>query len=185
MVVWKNVPTPVAHTLAGATIALLANRKGPLDAKLFLATVVTASLPDIDFGISYLVGRNLHHHFTHGIGSAALVSGAVFVASRALSRPHAVRNALILGASYLSHLGLDLFSTDTAPPYGLQLLWPFSDEFYISPVLLFDDVWRGTLAKLFGMHNWLAVLREVAVVGPPAAIVLWWWRRRPEAARRR
>jgi membrane-bound metal-dependent hydrolase YbcI (DUF457 family) len=172
------MPTPVAHSLAGATIALLSNRTGPVEPKLLAATLVAACLADIDFGISYLLGRNVHHHFTHGIGFAALFAGVVFLASRALSRPLPARDALILGVSYLSHLGLDLFSTDTAPPYGLQLLWPFSDEFYISPILLFDDVWRGTLVKLFGLHNWLAVSREILIVGPPTAIVWLWWRRR-------
>jgi membrane-bound metal-dependent hydrolase YbcI (DUF457 family) len=175
----------VAHSLAGATIALLANRTVSLDRYLFVATVTAASLPDIDFAISYLLGRNVHHHFTHGIGCAALFAAAAFVVSRALSRSQPGRDALILTIAYLSHLGLDLFSRDAAPPYGLQVLWPFSDEFYISSALLFDDVWRGTLAKLFGLHNWLAVLREVAIMGPPAAIVLWWWKRRPGASQPR
>jgi membrane-bound metal-dependent hydrolase YbcI (DUF457 family) len=172
------MPTPVAHTLAGATIALLANRTVPLDRNLFVATVAAASLPDIDFGISYLLGRNVHHHFTHGVGCAALFAAAALVVSRALARSRPGRDALILAVAYLSHLGLDLFSRDTAPPYGLQLLWPFTDAFYISPILLFDDVWRGTLAKLFGMHNWLAVSREILIVGPLTALVWVWWRRR-------
>ena len=80
--------------------------------------------------------------------------------------------------SYLSHVVLDVLSKDTAPPYGLELLWPISDRFHISPILVFDDIWRGTRSKLFGLHNWLAVGREVLVVGPPTALVLFWWKRR-------
>jgi hypothetical protein len=44
--------------------------------------------------------------------------------------------------------------------------------------LVFDDIWRGTLAKLFGLHNWLSVAREILIVGPTTALGLWWWRRR-------
>jgi hypothetical protein len=76
----------------------------------------------------------------------------------------------------VTHLGLDLFSKDTSAPYGMELWWPFSEAFAIAPVTLFDDIWRGTLAKLLGLHNWLAVAREVLIVGPLVAIS--WWRRR-------
>ena len=81
----------------------------------------------------------------------------------------------MLGAAYLTHVVLDMFSKDTAAPFGVELLWPFSDAFTISPVLFFDDIWRGTLDKLFGLHNWIAVAREVAIVGP--IVLLFWWRR--------
>jgi membrane-bound metal-dependent hydrolase YbcI (DUF457 family) len=168
------MPTPVAHSLAGATIALLANGRGPLDRKFLAASVVASCLPDIDFAIGFLVGRNVHHYFTHSLGFAVLFAGAAYLLSRYRRGFH----TLVLGASYLSHILLDLLSEDTAAPYGVQLLWPLSQEFYISPVLVFDDIWRGTLAKLLGLHNWLAVVREILIVGPMAALVLTWRRRR-------
>ncbi len=143
-----------------------------MDQKLILASVASACLADIDFGIGFLLGRNVHHYFTHSLGFTLLFAGAAY----SLSRERAF-NTLVLGASYLSHVLLDLLSKDTAAPYGVELLWPLSSEFYISPILVFDDIWRGTLAKLFSLHNWLAVAREVLVVGPLAAIVALWWRR--------
>jgi hypothetical protein len=85
---------------------------------------------------------------------------------------------MLLGAAYLSHVLLDMLSKDSAPPYGLELLWPLSEKFYISPILVFDDIWRGSFAKLFGLHNWLAVARETLVVGPPTALAFSWWMRR-------
>jgi len=180
MVVSKSMPTLVAHSLAGTTIALLASPKHPLDVKFLAVSVVAASLPDIDFGISFLVGRNVHHYFTHSLGFLLLFTGGVYLAARAGSRDRPARDALVLGTCYLSHLFLDLLSKDTAAPYGLELFWPVSDRFIISPILVFDDIWRGTLAKLFGAHNWLAVARELLVVGPPALVALWWWKRRQE-----
>jgi membrane-bound metal-dependent hydrolase YbcI (DUF457 family) len=171
------MPTPVAHSLGGAAVLLLSSAGRPLDRKLLVATLVAASLPDIDFGLGFLAGRNLHHYFTHSLGSTLLFSIGAYLASHAFGRERPELDAMVLGACYLSHIVLDLFSTDTAPPYGMQLFWPLSQEFYISPVLLFDDIWRGTLAKLFGLHNWIAVAREVLIVGPPALVTLLWWRR--------
>ncbi len=178
------MPTPVAHSLAGVTMGLLSSPGRPVDLRLFLASVVAASLPDVDFGIGYLVGKNLHHYFTHSIGSTLLFTAAVSLISRAAGRERPAFDALVLGASYLSHILLDLFSKDTAAPYGMQLFWPLSNEFYISPVLIFDDIWRGSLAKLFGLHNWLSVARELLVMGPPALLTFVWWRRRRAVSQR-
>ena len=172
------MPTPVAHSLAGSTIALLSSGRRPLDGKLFAASLVAASFADVDFGIGFLIGRNVHHYFTHSLGFTLLFAAAAYLLSRALARERPAFDALVLGVSYFSHVLLDMLSEDTAAPYGLQLLWPLSGEFYISPVLVFDDIWRGTLAKLFGLHNWLAVGREVLMVGPPALATFLWWRRR-------
>ena len=172
------MPTPVAHSLAGSTIALLSSGRRPLDWKFFAASLVAASFADIDFGISFLIGENVHHYFTHSIGFTLLFAGTAYLLSRAFARERPAFDALVLGTSYLSHLLLDMLSKDTAAPYGLQLFWPLSGEFYISPVLVFDDIWRGTLAKLFGLHNWLAVAREVFVVGPLTALAFWWWKGR-------
>ena len=172
------MPTQVAHSLAGSTIALLSSGRRPLDWKFFAASLVAASFADIDFGISFLLGKNVHHYFTHSVGFTLLFAGTTYLLSRAFARERPTFDALVLGVSYLSHVLLDMLSKDTAAPYGLQLFWPLSGEFYISPVLAFDDIWRGTLAKLFSLHNWLAVAREVLIVGPPTALSFWWWKRR-------
>jgi len=172
------MPTPLAHSLAGTTIALFSSGKRPLDLKLLAASVIAALFADIDFGISFLVGQNVHHYFTHSLGFTLLFTGAAYLLARALGRVRPELDAMVLGVSYLSHILLDILSKDTAPPYGLELFWPLSDRFHISPILVFDDVFRGTLAKLFGLHNWLAVGREVLILGPPTAVVLLWRKRR-------
>ena len=172
------MPTPVAHALAG-TAVYLAARQDPArkeDLVLLGGTVFAACAADLDFGISFLTSHNYHHYFTHSLGFATLFCLAAYFLAKWAAWPFPARDAWILGAAYLTHIVLDLFSKDTAAPFGVELLWPFSDAFTISPVLLFDDIWRGTLRELFGLHNWLAVAREVAIVGPVVAFV--WWRRR-------
>jgi membrane-bound metal-dependent hydrolase YbcI (DUF457 family) len=172
------MPTPAAHSLAGVAIALLSSGKHSPERRLLAGSVVAACLPDIDFGIGFLLDRNVHHYFTHSVGFTLLFGGAIYILSLAAGRDRPDFDALVLGGAYLSHVLLDLLSKDTAAPYGVQLLWPLSSEFKISPVLVFDDIWRGSLAKLFGLHNWLAVAREVAIVGPPASVAFFWRRRR-------
>ncbi len=180
------MPTPVGHTLAGIGVYVLCNNGRPVDRTLAVASIGAACFADIDFGLGYLAGRNLHHYFTHSLGFTALFTAAAYVLLRLAKRARPAFDTFVLGLSYLSHVLLDLTAKDTAAPYGLELLWPFSDRFVISPVPLFDDIWRGTLPKLFGLHNWLAVAREIAIVGPPVALLLLWrWRGQRRAALQR
>jgi membrane-bound metal-dependent hydrolase YbcI (DUF457 family) len=168
------MPTPVAHSLAGLAIGFVSQRRKRPDRNLVILAIASACLADFDFAISFMTGVNYHHYFTHSLGFTVLFSLAVYAAARVAGRAQPGFDTLVLGVSYLSHVLLDLVSEDTAAPYGLELLWPFSDRFFVSPVLLFDDIWRGTLAKLLGLHNWIAVGREALIVGPPAALLVLW-----------
>lgn len=172
------MPTPVAHALAGAAVHLAARQDQDRRENFlrFGVTVFAACAADLDFGISFLSGHNYHHYFTHSLGFATFFCLAAYFFARWAKRSLPERDAWILGVAYVTHIVLDMFSKDTAAPFGVALLWPFSDTFTISPVPLFDDIWRGSLKKLLGLHNWLAVAREIAIVGPVVALV--WWRRR-------
>ncbi|HSF17268.1 MAG TPA: metal-dependent hydrolase [Vicinamibacteria bacterium] len=151
------MPTPAAHALTGASIYFVGLRN---DRKVFVAAVVAACLPDIDFGISFLTGVNYHHYFTHSLGAAVVFAAAVFLTTQD------VRKTLVIGGAYLSHVLLDMLAVDKVEPYGVELFWPLSDRFFISPILVFDDVRRGNLRLLLSAHNWLAAAREIAIVGP-------------------
>lgn len=174
------MPTPVAHALAGTAVYLSASPKPRRhDPWLFATAVVAACFADVDFGLNFLTGENYHHYFTHSLAFSSLFAIAGYFFSRVSRRPAPARDGWILGAAYLTHVLLDMFSKDTSLPYGVELLWPFSDAFFIAPFTVFDDIWRGTLQKLLGLHNWLAVAREIAIVGP--VVLLVWWRRRRQS----
>lgn len=172
------MPTPVAHALAGTAVYLSASR-GPHRRRenlwLAAAAVVAACFADLDFGLNFLTGKNYHHYFTHSLAFASLFAVGSYFFARLSRRVKPGRDAVILGLAYLTHLGLDAFSKDTSAPYGMELWWPFADAFFIAPWTLFDDIWRGTLAKLLSLHNWLAVGRELLIVGP--FVLIAWWRR--------
>jgi membrane-bound metal-dependent hydrolase YbcI (DUF457 family) len=170
------MPTPVGHALGAVAIYFAATDR-PLREDLGMATAcVGASLfPDLDFVITPFVGRSYHHYFTHSLGFAVLFAMVVYLIARGLKRTRPLRDTGLLTACYLSHILLDLVGKDTWPPFGVQLFWPFSDAFTISPLIVFDEVRRGTLGRLFGRHNWLTLAREVLILAPVAAF--FWWRR--------
>ncbi len=65
---------------------------------------------------------------------------------------------------------LDWLGADPTPPRGVQALWPFSDQWFISGL----DIFRGTeRRRLFSLasivFNLQAVAQEIAIVGPIVA----------------
>ena len=141
------------------------------------ATLTAALVPDLDLLIGPFTGRTYHHYFTHSLGFTGLFAVVVYGVARTMGRASPSRDTLLLTLAYLSHIVLDLLGKDTTPPFGVQLFWPFSDQFFISPVVVFSDVWRGSLSRTFGLHNWLALGRE-AVLLVPVVGLSWWLRRR-------
>jgi membrane-bound metal-dependent hydrolase YbcI (DUF457 family) len=176
------MPTPVGHALSGVAVYVATRRRESLlkDLPLAVACVGAALAPDLDFAVSPFAGRTYHHYFTHSLGFAALFWAAAFLVARFAGRAAPGRDAALLATAFLFHVLLDLLAMDPSPPFGIRLLWPLSSAFYASPVALFADIRRGSLAILFGLHNWWAAAREVLILGPVLALV-WWWRggRRP------
>ena len=176
------MPTPVGHALGGLAAYLAAppTKKAQQDWTLLGATLLAALLPDLDLAIGSFAGRSYHHYFTHSLGFSVLFAGIAFWAMGRMGRAPAGRDALVMASGYVSHILLDLLGKDTTPPFGVQLLWPFSDAFFISPVPVFSDVWRGSPAVTFGLHNWLAMGREMLVLLPVVGLLAWFRRRRAQ-----
>lgn len=75
------------------------------------------------------------------------------------------------GSLYLSHIILDLLVNDPSPPFGVQLLWPFSDTYFISPITPFAsfdyfDPTIGILTSLISVHNFNTIIRETILMAP-------------------
>jgi len=168
------VPTPIGHSLGGLAVYLAA-RWPEKDWFLLGAVVVSALLPDLDFAITPFAGQSYHHYFTHSLGFTALFAGIAYLVMKRVGRKSPGRDAAIVTAAYLSHIILDVLTTDTTSPFGVQLLWPFSNAFFISPVTPFAAVWRGRVTIVFGAHNWMAAGIEVLILLP--VVALFWWLR--------
>ena len=146
------MPLPVGHSLSGYLIYLGTERKTSLHGwKIILLYLLCANLPDLDILPGYLLGRpNLYHHgISHSIGLALVVALAAAGAVQWKNRQGAGRVFLIAFGLYFGHVLLDTLIVDTTPPYGVQLLWPLSRRYYISPVSIFPTVYKADTSGAF------------------------------------
>ena len=178
----RRMPSPIGHALAGIAAAWSADlipgdrarRTAPPASPwyrragdgLTLLCAGLAAAPDLDLAFA------AHRTMTHSFVAVAFV-GLLAAAVAANGRRPVTRIALMCAAAYGSHLLLDWLGTDNYPPRGIQLMWPFSREWYISDL----DVFRQTARLRIFTHgpmmtNLRAVLQEIAILGPIVA-ALW------------
>ena len=185
--------------MSGIAIAWTAGLAEPRDAtgrtvsdRWLPAYVALAAAPDLD-----LVVRGAHRTATHSVtamllvtiltaavtGQVTLLRAARF-GGQAPDRAARVgaqarwRVALLCGISYGSHLLLDWLAADNYPPRGIQLLWPFSSQWFISNLDLVRQTARQEfLTAPIIRQNLIAVAQECLVLLPILALA-WWARRR-------
>ena len=172
------MPSPVGHTLSGwiAYLVLTGRRKRSL--WLFLSFVLLSNLPDFDFFPGWMLGQpNLFHRgASHSLLLAMVIgvsAGVIFKIAGGKFVPVAVATFLV----YTVHISLDLFSADYGTPQGFQILWPFSDRYYIAPSVIFTNITRSPMVEefvpsLFNSHNLRAVINEVIIFLPPLLLLL-------------
>jgi membrane-bound metal-dependent hydrolase YbcI (DUF457 family) len=172
------MPSPLGHALAGMTAAWATDlipgrrawRTAPAAASwyqragdgLTMACAALGASPDLDLLV--------HHHrtVTHSIGATFVVALVAAAMAANQSRPIA-RVALMCAGAHLTHLLLDWMATDTYFPQGIQLLWPFSQSWYISGWDLFRQTARlHPLAAEEIVQNVKAIALEIAILGPVA-----------------
>jgi inner membrane protein len=171
------VASPIAHTLAGATIYLWSTRPDQERVwkifrqhwRLLALFAILAYLPDGDFILGWLTTGDpnaYHHGWTHSISVAA---GAALLTALVIKiRPGFAVNWLWYFAAVGSHLVIDFF---TGPElgmqraYGMPLLWPFSAEIFQSPISLVVGPKHHEVVHLFSLHNWVWGAYEAAIFG--------------------
>ena len=116
--------------------------------------------------LDLLVGA--HSGPTHSIGATLLVGVVSYLIGRRW------RFAVAMMAAYASHVLLDWFGSDAAPPIGIMALWPFSREYYESSLHIFYAVSRRYWQPDFWTLNMRAIAREVIVLAPIAALIYRW-----------
>lgn len=176
------MPSPVGHTLTGLCGFLLAQRYVIPQKQLGLlgGCVLLSLLPDFDVVPGLLLGdpRLFHHQGSHSVTAAGLVGfliGCLATWWRLNGRWWGIGG----GSLYLSHVILDTFVDDPSPPFGVQLLWPFSDAYFISsvtPLPRFDyfDPDVGFIQTMLSFYNLMAMIQEITLLAPFLAIA--WYR---------
>ena len=161
------MPSPIGHALAGVGVVYAAElASGRRSSPRFVAVCAgLAALPDAD-----LLLPGTHRTFTHSVTAAAVTFIVAAVVTGKVTRWW---TATIASLAYASHLLLDWLGADNFAPYGIQLLWPWSDRWFISNL----DVFRQTARRQFLTapiirQNAIAVAQELAILVPIVA-VLW------------
>jgi membrane-bound metal-dependent hydrolase YbcI (DUF457 family) len=170
------MPSPIGHMLAGVATALASDiprqkKDSDSDGRFFKSAALCASLaaaPDLD-----LLYPHIHRTMTH---SVTAVAATFIIAAAVTGKVTRWRTATICALAWASHLLLDWLGTDWTPPRGVQLLWPFSREWFISGA----DVFRQTSMRHFFtwrifVGNVLTIAQEVAILLPIVAL-LWFVR---------
>jgi inner membrane protein len=160
------MPSPIGHALAGIAVCWTVDPRA--GRRLTLAAAGLGALADID-----LVLPVQHRTVTHSLGAVIAVTMIAALVTPQVTRRSRGRVVLVCAAAYASHLLLDWLGVDRYLPYGLTLLWPFSDRFYISGWDLFRQTarlhlftWSSTLINL------QAIAQELALLGP-IVLALW------------
>ncbi len=177
------MPTPVGHALAGALV--LNTTKQKFDRLTIGLVLLFALLPDIDFLFGFVTGdaNRYHHLFTHSFVFVIVVGllGGLFY-SKLRQKKGLLYYAIFITAG-ISHVILDILALDLRAPFGCPLFWPISNQFFISPVVIFSDVSRVSDSRLFfqsllNVHNLKTVLLEVVILAPIWGALVWWKRKR-------
>jgi membrane-bound metal-dependent hydrolase YbcI (DUF457 family) len=171
-----HMPSPVGHLLAGAAVAwtldLVPGQRAwrarsaaaswfeRAGGKLTLVCALLAAAPDLDLLLKS------HRTFTHSVGAVVFV--ALFAGAIAANAGRPIwRIGLMCGGAYATHLLLDWLGADGRPPYGLQALWPLSDEWYISGLNVFRQTARAYPFSIdAAWSNAITLVRELMILGP-------------------
>lgn len=177
------MPSPVGHTLAGLCGFILGRQHVAPHQRLqlLLASVAIANLPDIDILPGLLLAgdpRVFHRQGMHSLIVAALIGGLVALLVRRWKLPR-IRWGIWAVGLYASHILLDMLTSDSRPPFGVQAFWPFSQAYFISPVSLFGgfdyfDPELSVIKTILSVHNFVTVLTEMVVIIPLAGLA-WYW----------
>ncbi|WP_141735976.1 metal-dependent hydrolase [Oligoflexus tunisiensis] len=153
---------PIAHTLAGATLAQTGLKR--LTPLATATLIIGANLPDIDGVMSFFGSDTALEHrrgVTHGILAQALFpfllcAGILaydrFIRRRRDPARQPVRPGLILLLAFigvLSHPYLDWLNT-----YGVRLLMPFHGRWFYGDTLFIIDAWMWLLMGASAVFAW-------------------------------
>ena len=173
------MPSPIGHSLVGLTVHLATSRQDQSFCWRRMALCVfAANAPDLDFIPGLLAGEpdRFHHGASHSLGFALVFAILISLFLRGMKIDWVRSPFLILLGLYSSHLALDYLSIDTAPPYGLPLLWPATHKYYIAAFPFLPDIRRDNstayfLPSLVSGHNLWSVALESFLLAPLLLLV--------------
>jgi inner membrane protein len=169
------MPSSVGHSLLGFSIYLIFNKKINLrqNWKIILLYIFCANIPDLDLLPGALKGdiNKYHHGITHTLGFSIFLALIVALVLKIKKSNKILFPFLLTFLLPFSHIALDLFAQDTRSPYGVMLLWPFTNQYFVS-FPLFLQILRGpSWLSIFNSANVGALLRELIIFLPIIGIL--------------
>ena len=170
--------TPVAHCLAGVSLFYLSRNyvasRGMHTSKYVLALLlIGTNLPDLDFLPGLLVGSpgQFHRAFSHSLVFGVLVTLPLLIYLKAARVPACITISLLWFTAIFSHLVIDWMSLDVADPAGIELLWPMSEERFMTDPSIFLGVRRDDVFSSFTLsYNLFAITWEILLLLPFVAL---------------
>lgn len=147
----------------------------------FGLVLLFANMPDFDFIPGYFTGEpsRFHGAYGHSLGGAILTGLIVSLIFYRKSSAIFFKSFLYIGSIYYSHLILDFFNEDTRFPYGVMLIWPFSDKYFISQESVFMSTPRSMhshdfFQSMLTMEHLSGLLVQAAYVVPFLIMAILW-----------
>jgi inner membrane protein len=172
------MPSPIGHTLAGISGFYLVYPQIPKPQKIaaLLTAIFVANAPDLDIFAGLILHQNpgiLHRQATHSFIVAIVLGCLIAGIIRLLNIKNASWIGLWFAGLYASHICLDWLVADDGFPYGLQALWPFSQDYFISPLTIFNGFDYATegltmIQSMMTFNNLIGTLKEFAILTPIA-----------------
>ncbi|MEW6095420.1 MAG: metal-dependent hydrolase [bacterium] len=156
--------TPIAHSLGGVSVYLLSKKKNTPKNNwlLILYCIIVSNLPDIDFicltngGIKF--SSIYHHQITHSITFIFILSLVAYFTS-------GLRLGIITFWCLGIHDLIDYFTFDSIPPSGIMFLYPFSKEYFISPITFWFGNKHQTLGDTIAIPSLISMGYDLITVG--------------------
>ena len=155
----------LAHATAGYLAYEAFRPAGPHRAWLLAGAVLLANAPDLDFlpGIVLDHPNAFHRGVTHTLGATVVVAAVLWATARWCRAGRPWWWVAFGTVAYSSHLLVDWLTVDAVPPYGIQALWPLTDQWLHAPFNLLGEV-------ILDASGRSAFLRSLVT---PAALFAW------------
>lgn len=170
------MPSPIGHTLAGLCGFTLMSPSVSKSQRLYLllGSVIVSNAPDLDTlpGL-FLAGdpRTYHRLAAHSLTAAVIAGVIMLFLARRWKLKYPVYWGCWAAGLYVSHVLLDMLVADGRAPYGVQLLWPFSQGSFIAPFTPFSgfdyfDPGGNIISTIFSLPNLQAAIWETILITP-------------------
>jgi membrane-bound metal-dependent hydrolase YbcI (DUF457 family) len=157
------VPTPIGHGLAGIAAGWSAGGVARGDRQKLATQVGILAMLGMAADLDLLI--DWHSGPTHSVGAAAIVAILAALWRWPIARTRWLIAAAAF-AAWATHPLLDSLAPDTSPPIGVMAFWPLTTQYFITGLNVFMPIWRAPGNLKAVVHDIVAVLREIVILGP-------------------